>query len=131
MRGTQTLTTIPGIGPVAATVLIAHLAELGYLDRKAIASLGGLAPRARESGKWHGSRAVGDGRRHIRRALYMAALSAMRADIRFADTVQRLREKGKPGKLIAIAIAIAIARRLLTIANAILRDQAHYKSQRT
>lgn len=129
MRGTQTLTTIPGIGPVAATVLIAHLPEPGHLDRKAIASLGGLAPRARESGKWRGTRAIGDGRRHIRRALYMAALSAMRADSPFVGTVQRLREKGKPGKL--IAIAIAIARRRLTIANASLRDQTHYKSQRT
>lgn len=125
-RCAQTLTTIPGIGPVAATVLIAHLPELGQLDRKAIASLGGLAPRARESGKWRGTRAIGDGRRQIRRALYMAALSAMRADSPFAETVRRLRDKGKPGKL----IAIAIARRLLTIANAIMRDQTLFIAQK-
>ena len=123
-RAAQLLTSIPGIGPVAATVLIAHLPELGLLDRRAIASLGGLAPRARESGKWRGTRPIGDGRRHIRRALYMAALTAMRANSPFAAIVKTLREKGKPGKL----IAIAIARRLLTIANAIISDQTTYQT---
>lgn len=125
-RCARALATIPGIGPVAATVLIAYLPELGHLDRKAVASLGGLAPRARESGKWRSTRRIGDGRRRIRRALYMAALSAMRADSPFADTVRHLRDKGKPGKL----IAIAIARRLLTIANAIIRDQTQYRANR-
>lgn len=115
------LQSIPGIGIVAATVLIAHLPELGRIDRRAIASLAGLAPKARESGKWHGTRSIGDGRRHIRRALYMAALSALRPSSCFATTTAALRAKGKPGKV--IAIAIAIARKLLVIANAIIAKQ--------
>ena len=72
------LRSIPGIGPVAATEILAHLPEAGRVDRREVASLAGLAPRARESGKYKGKRRLGDGRRHLRRALYMAALSALR-----------------------------------------------------
>jgi len=72
------LRSIPGIGPVSAMTLLAHLRELGQLDRRAIASLGGLAPRAHESGRYRGQRFLGDGRRHIRRALYLAAVSTLR-----------------------------------------------------
>ena len=115
----QLLRSIPGIGAVCAVQLLAHMPELGTLDRKKIASLVGLAPRARESGKWRGKRFIGDGRRHIRRALYMASLCAMRADSPFNGVVERMREMGKPGKV----IAIAIARRLLVTANAVLREQ--------
>lgn len=118
------LQSIPGIGIVAAAVLIAHLPELGTLDRRAVASLAGLAPRARESGKWRGNRPIGDGRRYVRRALYMAALSALRPSSCFAQTVGVLREKGKPGKV----IAIAIARKLLVIANAIVRKQEAFRA---
>jgi len=99
--------------------------EPGHCDRREAASLGGLAPRARESGKWLGRRHTGDGRRHVRRALYMAALSAMRHANFCAGFVRGLRDKGKPGKV----IAIALARKMLTIANAVLRDQTPFRPE--
>jgi transposase len=111
------LRSIPGIGPVTATMLLAHLPELGRLDRRAIASLAGLAPRAHESGKYRGRRFLGDGRRHVRSALYMAGLGTMRHPGFLADFIRRMKEAGKPGKV----VVMAVARKLLTIANAILR----------
>jgi len=117
------LSTIPGIGPVAGAALLAHMPELGSLDRRRIASLAGLAPRARESGTWRGRRHTGDGRRQPRRALYMAALSAMRKTSPLLPAADRLRARGKPGKV----IAIALARKILTIANAVLRDRRPFQ----
>ena len=113
------LRSIPGFGPVTAMTLLAHLAELGQIDRREIASLGGLAPRAHDSGKFRGKRFIGDGRRHVRRALFMAAMGAMRHPGFLADFVARMKAAGKPGKV----ILIAVARRLLTIANAGREDR--------
>ena len=121
------LRSIPGIGPVAASALLAHLPELGTCDRRAIASLAGLAPKARDSGKFggkfRGKRFVGDGRRQVRKALYMAALYAMRQPELFEAMAQRMRAVHKPGKV----IVIAIARKLVTIANAVIRDQRPFE----
>ncbi len=119
----ELLESIPGIGRVTSVTLISTMPELGQCDRRAIASLGGLAPKARESGKWRGHRSIGAGRRHVRRALYMAALTTMRQDSFCADMVNKMRTAGKPGKV----IAIALARKLLTIANAILRDETPFR----
>ena len=116
-RDERLLRSIPGVGPVTAVTLLAHLCELGRVDRRAVASLAGLAPRARDSGKHRGKRFLGDGRRHVRRALYMAALSALRHPGFLADFVRRTKAAGKPGKV----ILMAVARRLLVVANAILR----------
>ena len=110
------LRSIPGFGAVTAMTLLAHLGELGSVDRRAIASLGGVAPRAHESGRTRGRRFPGEGRRHVRRALYMASLSALRHPGFLADFVARMKAAGKPGKV----ILMAVARRLLTLANAIL-----------
>lgn len=112
------LRSIPCFGPATSVTLLAHLPELGRVDRRAIASLGGLAPRARESGRWKGKRMLGDGRRHIRRALFMASLSALRHPGLFADFIAKMKAANKPGKV----ILMAVARKLLTIANAVLRD---------
>ena len=119
------LRTIPGIGRVTAWTLLAAMPELGTLDRRAAASLGGLAPRARESGTWRGRRSLGDGRRQVRQALYMAALSAIRGRRLCPGLVDRMRADNRPGKL----IAIAVARKLLTIANALLKTNQTYKAQ--
>lgn len=113
------LESIPGIGRVTSVTLLATMPELGICDRRAIASLGGLAPKARESGKWRGHRRIGAGRRSVRRVLYMAALSAMRHGSFCAEFVHKQRARGKPGKV----IAIAVARKMLIIANAILREE--------
>lgn len=122
-RDAALLATIPGIGPVASSVLLAAMPELGTMDRRQAASLGGLAPRARESGRWKGTRHLGDGRRIVRRVLYMAAVGQTRRNSPFAATVERMRKAGKPGKV----IVIALARKILTIANAVLRDQKAFR----
>ncbi len=118
------LESVPSIGRVTSVTLLSLMPEIGACDRHQIASLGGLAPRARESGKWQGQRHIGDGRRHVRKALYMAALSAIGHQRLCPDLVTRMRDRGKPGKV----IAIAVARKILTIANAVIRDQSPYRA---
>jgi transposase len=116
---------IPCLGTVTAMTLLAHLRELGCLDRRAIASIAGLAPRANESGTRHGRRRLGEGRRHLRRVLYMAAMSAMRRPGFLAGFVARQKAAGKPGKV----VLMAVARRLLVIANAVLRTGTPYRER--
>lgn len=115
------LRSVPGVGPATAAVLLACLPELGALDPKRIASLAGLAPFANESGTSQRARFVQGGRARVRRALYMAALASLRSrsPSPLRQTYDRLTAKGKPPKL----ALIATARKLLTIANAILREQ--------
>src|SRR6056297_42695 len=103
---------------------MAWMPELGTLDRRAVASLGGLAPKARESGMYKGHRRLGQGRCHVRRMLYMAALSMWRNPGVVGDMVPRMRERGKPNKV----ILIALARKILTFANAVLRDRKPFQS---
>lgn len=117
------LRSIPGIGPVAAAALLALVPELGARPGKAIAALAGLAPINRDSGQWRGQRTIGGGRKRIRDALYMAAVSASRSKSRFAAAYQHLRQAGKPPKL----AFIALARKLLVTANAVLRDQRAFQ----
>ena len=119
------LRAIPGIGPVAATEILAHLPEAGRVGRREVASLAGLAPRAHELGKYKSRRSLGDGRRHLRRALYMAALSALRHDGVLSGFVARMKADSKPAKV----ILMAVARRLLVIANAILRSRTPFQPQ--
>ena len=116
------LRSIPGVGFLTAVTLLAYLAELGTLDRRAIAALVGVAPMARDSGRYRGQRRIIGGRAIVRRLLYMAALSCTRsargASV-FGAHYQQLRARGK---LFKVAI-VACMRRLLTIANAILRTK--------
>ena len=117
------LRSIPSFGAVTATTLLAHLPELGQVDRRAIASLGGLAPRADDTGRRQGRRFLGEGRRHVRRTLYMAAMGVLRHPGFLAAFVAKMKAAGKPGKV----ILMAVARRLLTIANAILRTGVPFR----
>jgi len=117
------LRAVPGIGPAVSAILLARLPELGRLDRRQIASLAGLAPHADDSGLRRGKRRIWGGRADLRRALYLAAFVASRYDPTFMAFRQRLQEAGKPVKL---AIT-AGARKLLTILNAMFRDQADYR----
>jgi transposase len=110
---------VPGVGPTIARSLIAELPELGRLDRRKIASLVGLAPWTRQSGQWKGKSFIGGGRTQVRAALFMGALVAARHNPALRGFHQRLLDAGKP-KLVAI---IAVARKLLTILNAITREQ--------
>jgi transposase len=113
------LTSVPGIGDVTAHALIADLPELGRLTRRRIAALVGIAPLNRDSGLWRGRRMIGGGRPTVRRALFMATIVAVRHNPLLATFYQRLTSAGRPKK---VAI-IAAMRKLLTILNAMLRDQ--------
>jgi transposase len=110
--------SIPGLGPVAALSLIVLMPELGRLDEKQVASLAGLAPFARDSGSFNGKRHCHGGRRNLRRTLYMPALVAMRFNPDLEEKYRTLRACGKPAK---VAIT-AIMRKLLILANALVRD---------
>lgn len=112
----------PGIGPVACMQLIAQMPELGRIGPKQVAALAGLAPLNVDSGSYRGKRTIGGGRKRIRDALYMAALNAVRRNGPFKTFYQKLRSAGKPAKL----ALIAVARKLLTTLNAMLRDRKTY-----
>lgn len=118
------LCSVPGIGPTTAYILLAELPELGTLSRREIASLAGLAPWTRQSGKWKGKSMIGGGRAPVKTALYMAGLVASRHNPVLKLFRDRLVQAGKP-KIVAI---IAVARKLLTILNAILRDQKQWQA---
>lgn len=113
------LRSLPGVGPVAATTLLALVPELGRRSPKTIAALAGLAPLNRDSGQHRGKRTIRGGRRRVRQALYMAAVAACRSNTRFAATYRTLISLGKAPKL----ALIAVARKLLITANAMVRDQ--------
>lgn len=117
------LRSIPGVGPVTAFTLIALMPELGEAPQRAMAALAGLAPFNVDSGHQRGQRHIRGGRKRVRDALYMAALVAYRLKKPFACTAQAMSAKGKPFKV----MIIAIARKILTLANAMLRDQTMYK----
>lgn len=116
--GLASLGTLRGAGPVLQATLACELPELGRLDGKAIAKLAGVAPLARDSGTWRGSRAIWGGRGNVRNALYMSALTAMRFEPQLRDFYQRLRARGKAAK---VAI-VAVMRKMLVILNARMRD---------
>jgi transposase len=122
---TERLQGVPGIGPVVAAGLVARLPELGHLDRRAIASMAGLAPHACDTGHMRGRRSIWGGRADVRRMLYLAAFIASRCDPRLRAFRARLQDAGKPFK----AAIIACARKLLTILNAMLRDATDYAPQ--
>jgi transposase len=113
------LQSVPGIGGITAFTLIADLPELGGLDRRKIAALVGVAPLNRDSGQWRGRRMIAGGRPTVRAVLYMATLTAVRFNPVIAHFYQRLTAAGRPKK---VALTAAM-RKLLTILNAILRDQ--------
>lgn len=111
------LQTIPGVSPIISMTLLADLPELGGLDRKAVASLAGLAPHPNQSGTRTGSARIHGGRPCVRAALYMAAVTAVRSDKGFKFEYLALRQAGKPAKV----ALIAIARRIVVAANIIVR----------
>ncbi len=113
----ELLRSIPGIGPVVSRTLLAALPELGVTDGGRLAALVGLAPYADDSGTLKGARHIRGGRADVRRMLYLAALSAVRRDGPLRAFADRLRSRGKKAKV----VLIAVARKLLVIANAVVR----------
>jgi transposase len=112
------LRAIPGIGPVVARTLLASLPELGTLTPEQAAALAGVAPLNQDSGQRRGPRRIAGGRAPVRAALYMAVVTAIRVNPPIRAFYARLTAGGKPGK---VALT-ACMRKLLTMANAILRD---------
>ncbi|WP_217645881.1 IS110 family transposase [Paracoccus homiensis] len=111
------LLSIPGIGPVSAAMLIAEMPELGRMTSGEAAAMTGLAPIPHDSGAMRGKRAIAGGRRALRHVLFQAALAAASHNPVLKPVAQALKIHGKPHKL----VIVAIARRLVTIANAILK----------
>lgn len=118
------LTSVPGVGPATARTLLAEMPELGSLDRRQIASLAGLAPWTRQSGKWKGKSFIGGGRGKVRAVLFMAALVAARHNPVLKAFRDRLVQAGKP-KILA---TVATMRKLLTMLNAIIRDNKPWQN---
>ncbi len=118
------LTSMPGVGPTVARTLLAELPELGSIDRRQVAALAGLAPFTRQSGKWRGKSFIGGGRSSLRSTLFMAGLVAIRHNPVLKAFRDRLVANGKP-KIVAL---VATMRKLLTILNAMIRDQKPWQS---
>lgn len=119
------LESVPGVGPAISGRLLAGLPELGSLDRRQIAALAGLAPWTRQSGRWKGKSFIGGGRATVRSALFMGALVAIRHNRTLKAFYERLLAAGKE-KMVAL---IAVARKLLIILNAILRDGRPWREE--
>jgi transposase len=112
------LTSIPGVGAVTAAVMIANFAELGACSNKQAAMLAGVAPVACESGERIGHRAIRGGRMSVRNPIYMAALSAASHNADLAAFSRRLRQAGKPAKL----VLVAVMRKLVILANTLINQ---------
>lgn len=119
------ITSVPGIGSVTAATLLALMPEIGQTTRRVVAALAGLAPINDDSGRKRGHRAIRGGRREVRRNLYMAATAAVRGTNRFATAYRAMRQRGLAHKL----AIIAIARRMLIAANAIVRTRTPFLPQ--
>ncbi len=115
----QLLVSVPGVGKIIARSLIAELPELGSLNRRQIAALVGLVPWTRQSGQWRGRSFIGGGRKSVRSSLFVGAMVAARYNPQLKHFRDKLVAAGKP-KLVAL---VAVARKLITILNAILRDR--------
>jgi transposase len=118
------LTSVPGVGRVTARTLLAEMPELGSLDRRQVAALAGLAPWTRQSGKWKGKSLIGGGRATVRTVLFMATLVACRHNPVLKAFRDRLVASGK-SKIVA---TVAAMRKLLTILNAMIRDQKSWQN---
>lgn len=117
------LRSIPGIGPVASTMLIAEMPELGTITGEQAAALAGLAPVAQDSGTLRGKRTIAGGRRALRHVMFQAALVAAHHNPSMKAFADRLRKAGKPHKV----IITAVARKLVNLANALCKSRQKWK----
>lgn len=117
------LQSVPGVGPILSSTLLAELPELGKLNRKQIAALAGVAPLNRDSGKFRGKRTVWGGRAKVRAALYMSTLVATRRNAIIRCFYERLIAAGKAKK----AAITACMRKLLTILNAMMKHRTSWR----
>jgi transposase len=114
--------SVPGVGPILSATLLADFPELGTLNRKQIAALGGVAPFNRDSGKMRGKRTIWGGRGVVRTATYMASFAAIRCNPLLTSFFERLVAAGKPRKV----ALVACMRKLLCILNAMLKNRTRW-----
>jgi len=126
-RRFEILLSIPGVSKITAFALLIEMPELGGLEGKQAASLAGLAPVERQSGSWKGHAYIRGGRAFLRQALYMPALVACRFNKDSRALYQKLVQAGKPAK---VAIT-AVMRKLVVLANALLRDDRPWAQNAT
>ncbi len=126
-RSLTLIKTIPGIGDVVANTLLAEMPEIGTLTKKAVASLAGVAPMTRQSGRWKGRDSISGGRKPLRDALYMSALVAIRHNPEMVLQYTKLKTKGKPAK---VAI-VAIMRKIIIIANTLVKEDRKWSPKTT
>ena len=119
--------SIPGIGRVVANTILIEFPEIGTLTKKAAANLAGLAPMTRQSGRWRGKAFIQGGRKPLRDALYMPALVAIRFNPDMATKYAQLKDAGKPSK---VALT-AIMRKLLILANTLVKDDREWRENET
>lgn len=117
------LASVPGVGQIIARTLLAELPELGTLDRRQVAALVGLAPWTRQSGQWRGRSFIGGGRASVRSALFLGAMVGARCNPVLKAFRDKLVAAGKPKRL----ALVATARKLVTILNAILRENQPWR----
>lgn len=122
----EILESVPGIGPRTARLLVAALPELGQATSQEIAALAGVAPMNHDSGLYRGRRRIRGGRPEVRAGLYMAAMAAMTHNPVCTALAERLRAKGKPG----LVVMVAVMRKVLVLANAMLRDGTFWEQTR-
>ena len=120
----ELLRSVPGVGKVLSSTLLAQLPELGILNRKQIAALAGLAPFNHDSGNMRDSRCIWGGRTQVRRELYMAAVAGVRSNPTIRTFSLRLRANGKHAK----PAVTACMRKLLVILNARLHNKTHWQT---
>lgn len=114
----QLLKSVPGVGAVTSSTLLAELRELGTTDRRQISALAGVAPYNRDSGRSRGKRSIHGGRASVRSALYMATITAIRCNPIIKTFAQRLQKAGKLPKI----IIVACMRKLVSILNVMLKE---------
>ena len=124
-RRCDVLASISGIGTIVAVTLVACLPELGLLSGGQIAALAGVAPMNCDSGEMRGQRRIKGGRAHVRKALYMAAVTASRCNPDLNAFYGRLRARGKPAKL----ALTAVMRKLALLANTLIREDRYWTPQ--
>ncbi len=125
-RRAEILLSIPGIGPVTTAELLIDMPELGSIGAGEAASLAGVAPVPRQSGKSRGQAHIRGGGPGLRRALYMPALAAMRCNAGLEAKAQRMAASGKPPKV----VITAMMRNLLVLANALLAADRLWQPER-
>jgi len=116
---------IPGVGAVTSLTMLAKCPELGSLNRREIAALVGVAPLANDSGKHRGKRFIWGGRADVRAVLYMASVTAIRCNSVLKAFAERLKQAGKPAKV----VIVACMRKLLTIMNAMVKNNAQWSAK--